>query len=32
MRKFTHKVMMVLKKANKVLTNLGTAAAWAIRN
>ena len=32
MRKFTHKVLFVLKRANKVLTDLGTAAAWAIRN
>jgi len=32
MRKFTHKVLFVLKQVNKVLTDLGTAAAWAIRN
>ena len=32
MRKFTHKVLIVLKRANKVLTDLGAAAAWAIRN
>jgi len=32
MRKYTHKVLFVLKKVNKVLTDLGTAAAWAIRN
>jgi len=32
MRKFTHKVLFVLKKVNKVLTNLGSAAAYAIRN
>ena len=32
MRKFTHKVLLVLKKANKVLTKLGDAAAFAIRN
>ena len=32
MRKFSHKVLLVLKKANKVLTKLGSAAAWAIRN
>ena len=32
MRKFTHKVMIVLKRANKVLTDLGAAASWAIRN
>ena len=31
MRKFSHKVLLVLKKANKVLTDLGTAAAWAIK-
>ena len=32
MRKFSHKVLIVLKKANKVLTKLGSAAAWSIRN
>jgi len=32
MRKFSHKVLLVLKRANKVLTKLGSAAAWAIRN
>ena len=32
MRKFTHKVLLVLKRANKALTKLGSAAAWAIRN
>ena len=32
MRKFTHKVLFVLKKVNKVLTELGSAAAFAIRN
>ncbi len=32
MRKFSHKVLFVLKRANKVLTKLGSAAAWAIRN
>ncbi len=32
MRKFTHKVLIVLKRANKVLTKLGAAAAFAIRN
>ena len=32
MRKFTHKVLIVLKLANKVLTDLGAAASWAIRN
>ena len=32
MRKFSHKVLLVLKRANKTLTKLGSAAAWAIRN
>ncbi len=32
MRNFKHKVLFVLKRVNKVLTDLGTAAAWAIRN
>lgn len=32
MIKFSHKVLLVLKKANKVLTKLGSAAAWAIKN
>ena len=32
MRQFTHKVLFVLKKVNKVLTDLGAAASWAIRN
>lgn len=32
MRKFTHKVVLVLKRVNKVLTKLGSAAAYAIRN
>ena len=32
MRKFSHKVLFVLKKVNKVLTDLGAAASWAIRN
>lgn len=32
MRKFTHKVLIVLKKASKVLTELGAAASYAIRN
>ncbi len=32
MRKFKHKVLLVLKQANKVLTKLGAAAAFAIRN
>lgn len=31
MRKFTHKVLIVLKKTNKVLTELGAAASYAIR-
>ncbi len=31
MRKFTHKVLIVLKRVNKVLTELGSAAAYAIR-
>jgi hypothetical protein len=31
MRKFTHKVLIVLKRANKVLTDLGAAASWAIK-
>ena len=31
MRKFTHKVLFVLKRVNKVLTDLGAAASWAIR-
>ena len=31
MRKFTHKVLIVLKRANKVLTELGAAASYAIR-
>lgn len=32
MRKFSHKVVLVLKRVNKVLTKLGSDAAWAIRN
>jgi hypothetical protein len=32
MRKFKHKVLLVLKRANKVLTKLGAGAAYAIRN
>ena len=32
MRKFKHKVVLVLKRVNKVLTKLGSAAAFAIRN
>ncbi len=31
MRKFTHKVLIVLKRANKVLTELGAAASYAIK-
>ena len=31
MRKFTHKVLFVLKIVNKVLTDLGAAASWAIK-
>jgi len=31
MRKFTHKVLLVLKRVNKVLTDLGAAASWAIK-
>ena len=32
MRNFKHKVLFVLKRANRVLTDLGAAASWAIRN
>ncbi len=32
MRNFSHKVVLVLKRVNKVLTELGSAAAFAIRN
>jgi len=32
MIEFNHKVLLVLKKVNKVLTELGSAAAHAIRN
>jgi hypothetical protein len=32
MRKFKHKVLLVLKRVNKVLTELGSAAAFAMRN
>jgi hypothetical protein len=32
MRNFKHKVLLTLKKVNKVLTELGSAAAFAIRN
>ena len=31
MIKFTHKVIFVLNKVNKVLTELGAAASYAIR-
>ena len=31
MRKFQHTVLLVLKRVNKVLTDLGAAASWAIR-
>ena len=31
MRKFTHKVLFVLKRVNKVLTDLGATASWAIK-
>jgi len=31
MRKFTHQVLIVFKKVNKVLSNLGKAAAYATR-
>jgi hypothetical protein len=31
MRKFTHKVLFVLKRVNKVLTDIGAAASWAIK-
>ena len=31
MRKFQHKVLIVLKQANKVLTELGAAASYAIK-
>lgn len=32
MREFNHKVLLVIKKVNKVLIKLGSAAAFAIRN
>ena len=32
MRNFKHKVLTTLEKVNKVLTKLGSAAAFAIRN
>lgn len=31
MIKFSHKVLLVLKRVNKVLTELGAAASYAIR-
>ena len=31
MRKFQHTVLLVLKRVNKVLTDLGASASWAIR-
>ena len=30
--KFKHRVLIVLAKVNKVLTKLGSAAAYAIKN
>ncbi len=32
MRKFKHTVLLVLKKVNKVLTELGAGAGYALRN
>ena len=32
MRKFTHTVLIVLKRVNKVLANLGAGAGYALRN
>ena len=32
MRKFKHTVLIVLRKVNKVLTDLGAGAGYAIRN
>ncbi len=32
MRKFKHTVLIVLKKLNKVLTDLGAGAGYALRN
>jgi hypothetical protein len=32
MRKYKYKVLLVLKRVNKVLTELGSAAAFAMRN
>jgi hypothetical protein len=31
MRNFQHKVLLVLKQVNKVLTELGAAASYAIK-
>ena len=31
MRKFQHKVLFVIKRVNKVLTELGAAASYAIK-
>ena len=31
MKKFQHKVLFVIKRANKVLTELGAAASYAIK-
>jgi len=32
MRKFSHTVLIVFKKANRLLTELAAGAAYAIRN
>ena len=32
MKKFQHKVLLVLKQVNKVLTELGAGASYAIKN
>jgi len=32
MRKFKHTVLIVLRKVNKVLTDLGAGAGYALRN
>lgn len=32
MRKFKHTVLIVLKKANRLLTELGAGAGYALRN
>ena len=32
MKKFTHKVLLCIKKSYSKLEELGSAAAWAIRN